>query len=114
MLIAIVQIPMKGKKTKEQAIAGAMASTDRYLGMPGLIRKDYLSSDEGGGGVYLWETREAAEAWYNDDWWVMMQDRFGIRPSLVLYDHYLTVDNDAGIVTVDREPVQDNKAVASS
>ena len=46
MLIAIVQIPMKGKKTKEQAIAEAMASTDRYLGMPGLIRKDYLSPTE--------------------------------------------------------------------
>jgi hypothetical protein len=114
MLIAIVQIPMKGKKTKEQAIQGAMASTDRYLGMPGLIRKDYLSSDEGGGGVYLWETREAAEAWYNDDWWVMMEDRFGVRPSLVLYDHYLTVDNDAGVVTVDREPIGESLASASS
>lgn len=105
MLIAIVQIPLPGKKTKDQAIMGGMKTTDQYLGMPGLIRKDYLSSDEGGGGVYLWETREAAEAWYNDDWWVMMQDRYGVKPSLVLYDHYLTVDNDLDAVTVDRKPV---------
>ena len=105
MLIAIVQIPLPGKKTKDQAIMGGMKTTDQYLGMPGLIRKDYLSSDEGGGGVYLWETREAAEAWYNDDWWIMMQDRYGVKPSLVLYDHYLTVDNDLDAVTVDRKPV---------
>ena len=66
MLIAIVQIPLPGQKSKDQAIMGGMKTTDQYLGMPGLIRKDYLSSDEGGGGVYLWESREAAEAWYND------------------------------------------------
>ena len=105
MLIAIVQIPLPGQKSKDQAIMGGMKTTAQYLGMPGLIRKDYLSSDEGGGGVYLWESREAAEAWYNDDWWVMMQDRYGVKPSLVLYDHYLTVDNDLGAVTVDRKPV---------
>ena len=34
-----------------------------------------------------------------------MQDRYGVKPSLVLYDHYLTVDNDLGAVTVDRKPV---------
>jgi hypothetical protein len=113
MLIAIVQIPLAGEKPKEQAIMGGMKSTDQYLGMPGLIRKDYLSSDEGAGGVYLWETREAAEAWYNDDWWVMMQDRYGVRPSLTLYDHYLTVDNDAGVVTVDRVPVEKESAAAA-
>jgi hypothetical protein len=105
MLIAIVQIPMTGKKTKEQAIEGAKLSAPRYVGMKGLMRKDYLSSDEGGGGVYLWESREAAEAWYNDDWWPMMEERFGVRPTLVMYDHYFSVDNENGVCTVDRKPV---------
>ena len=105
MLIAIVQIPIPGKRTKEQAIAGAKITAPQYLGMPGLIRKDYLSSDESAGGVYLWETREAAEAWYNDDWWPMMEERYGVRPTLTLYDHYFTVDNMAGTCRVDGEPV---------
>ena len=43
----------------------------------------------------------------------MMQDRYGVRPSLTLYDHYLTVDNDAGVVTVDRVPVEKESAAAS-
>ncbi len=105
MLIAIVQIPMTGKRTKEQAIAGARKTADQYLGMPGLLRKDYLSGDDAGGGVYLWESRAAAEAWYNDDWWPMMEERYGVRPTLTLYDHYFTVDNVIGSCRVDGEPV---------
>lgn len=108
MFIAIVQIPTskkRGKRTREQAIEAGKASAPLYLGMKGLIRKDYLNSEDGGGGVYLWESREAAEAWYNDDWWVMMDERFGVRPTLTYYDHYVTVDNAAGELRVDGQPV---------
>ena len=45
MLIAIVQIPLPGKKTKDQAIMGGMKTTDQYLGMPGLIRCLLYTSD---------------------------------------------------------------------
>ena len=37
-------------------------SAPTFLGKKGLIRKYYLNGDEGGGGVYLWESKEAAEA----------------------------------------------------
>ncbi|MDP6563565.1 MAG: monooxygenase [Alphaproteobacteria bacterium] len=105
MLIAIVLIPTGGKRSKEAAIEGGKASAPMYVGMKGLIRKDYLNGDEGGGGVYLWESREAADAWYNEDWWPMMEKRFGVRPTLTYYDHYLTVDNAAGEVRVDGKPI---------
>jgi hypothetical protein len=105
MLIAIVQIPTGKKRNKEEAIEGAKLSAPMYLGMQGLIRKDYLSGEDGGGGVYLWESREAADAWYNDDWWPMMEKRFGVRPTLTYFDHYVTVDNAAGEVRVDGEPI---------
>ncbi len=108
MLIAIVQIPMKGQRTKEQAIEGAKLTAPQYLGMPGLLRKDYLSSDEGGGGVYLWESREQAEAWYNDDWWIMMKERYGVTPTLALYDHYFTVDNVGATCRVEGEAISLN------
>lgn len=101
MLIAIVTIPTGAKRSKEEAIAGGKLSAPMYVGMKGLIRKDYLNGDDGGGGVYLWESREAAEAWYNEDWWPMMESRFGVRPTLTYYDHYVTVDNAADEVRVD-------------
>jgi len=92
MFIAIVQIA-GGKRSKEKAIEAGKKSAPMYLGMKGLIRKYYLNGEEGGGGVYLWESREAAEAWYNDDWWPMMEERFGTRPTLTYYDNHVIVDN---------------------
>jgi len=100
MFIAIVQIP-SGKRSKEKAVEAGRASAPMFLGMKGLIRKYYLNGDEGGGGVYLWESREAAEAWYNDDWWPMMERRFGARPVLTFYDNHVIVDNATGELRID-------------
>ena len=66
--IVVVQFPL-GKRTQEQAIASgtSTAPTYRSLAAKGLIRKDYLNGDKGTGGVYLWESREAAEAWFTPE-----------------------------------------------
>ena len=53
--------------------------------------------EEGGGGIYTFESRETAEAWFNDEWWGWIEERFGARPTLTMYDHYVTVDNTAGV-----------------
>ena len=71
--------------------------------MDGLISKHYLNGQTGGGGIYIWESREKAEAWYNDDWWPWMEKRFGVRPTLIFYDNYVVVDNAAGEVRIDGE-----------
>ena len=36
----------------------------------------------------------------------MMEKRFGVRPTLTYYDHYVTVDNMAGEVRVDGRPIE--------
>ena len=63
--IVIVQFDLP-KRTEEQAIKGGTgtAPTYRNLATKGLIRKHYLNGDAGTGGVYLWESRQAAEAWF--------------------------------------------------
>ena len=100
MLIAIVTIPTGSKRSKEEALEAGKLSAPMYVGMKGLLRED------GGGGVYLWESKEAADDWYNDDWWPMMEKRFGVRPTLTYYDHYVTVDNMANEVRVDGKPIE--------
>lgn len=104
MFIAIVQIPIE-KRSKEDAVRAAKASAPTFTRAPGLIRKYYLNGDQGGGGVYLWESRKAAEAWYDDDWWVRAEKTFGVRPKLTYYDNYVVVDNECDEVRVDGEPV---------
>lgn len=104
MFIAIVQIPIE-KRSKEGAINAAKRSAPTFLAAPGLIRKYYLNGDTGGGGVYLWESRQAAEAWYNDDWWVRAEKNFGVRPKLTYYDNYVVVDNERNELRVEGEAV---------
>ena len=99
MIIAIVQIPGL-QRSEADAIAGARTTAPTYVDMPGLKRKYYLNGEAGGGGVYLWESREAAEAWYDADWADKMEKRFGARPTLTYYENYVVVDNDAGEVRV--------------
>lgn len=106
MLIAVVQIPRSGPKPeKDAAVARGLDSAPIYRKVDGLIRKDYLNGEDCGGGVYLFESRAAAEAWFNDDWWGWIEERFGARPTLTFYDHYVTVDNAAGEVRVDGKQV---------
>ncbi len=104
MFIAIVQVPV-AKRSKEAAIAAGKKSAPNFRAVKGLIRKYYLNGDAGGGGVYLWESREAAEAWYNDDWWIRMEKGFGARPVLTYYDNHVIVDNVADELRIEGEVV---------
>lgn len=101
--IVIVQFDLP-KRTEEQAIKGgtATAPTYRNLATKGLIRKDYLNGDAGTGGVYLWESRQAAEAWFTEAKLAELTERFGARPRLTWYDTHVTVDNIKGETRVNR------------
>ena len=92
--IVIVQFDLP-KRSEDQAISGGTGSAPIYRGLAGkgLIRKDYLNGDSGTGGVYLWESRAAAEAWYTPARLDELTQRFGVRPRLTWYDTHVTVDN---------------------
>jgi hypothetical protein len=53
-----------------------------YLGIPGLIRKYFGFSEDATEviGIYLWETREAADAFYSDEWMAGVTERWGAAP----------------------------------
>lgn len=59
-----------------QAVAG------NYLGVPGLIRKYFGFTDDAASviGIYLWETKEAAEAFYSQEWMAGVTERWGAAP----------------------------------
>lgn len=101
--IVIVQFDHP-KRTEDQAIKGGTGSAPTYraLATKGLVRKDYLNGDEGTGGVYLWENRAAAEAWFTEARIAELTERFGVRPRLTWYDTHVTVDNIAGETRVNR------------
>jgi hypothetical protein len=104
--IVVVQFDLP-KRTLDQAIAGGTGSAPIYraLAGQGLIRKDYLNGETGTGGVYLWESRAAAEAWFTEARIGELTQRFGVRPRLTWYDTHVTVDNLRGETRVNGVPL---------
>jgi hypothetical protein len=59
------------------------AVADRYLGVPGLIRKYFGFTEDGTSviGIYLWTSREAADAFYAPEWMAGVTERWGAAPA---------------------------------
>ena len=109
--IVIVQFDLP-KRTRAQAVSGGVSTAPTYRGLAqdGLIRKDYLNGDDGTGGVYLWESRAAAQAWFTEARIAMLTERFGVRPRLTWYDTHVTVDNIKDETRVDGVAVSESDA----
>jgi hypothetical protein len=92
--IVVVQFDLP-KRTEEQAVKGGSSTAPIYRGLAekGLIRQDDLNGETGTGGVYLWDSRQSAEAWFTEERVAELTRRFGVRPRLTWYDTHVTVDN---------------------
>lgn len=74
------RVPPSLTKDAIEKLFGDVA--DKYLGIPGLVRKYFGFSEDGGSviGVYLWTSREAAEAFYTPQWIADVTRRWGAAP----------------------------------
>ena len=94
VIVAIVRFPLPEGMTAEQVRTSFEGSAPSYQGLPGLRRKYYLRTEDGreGGGVYLWESRTAAEAVYDDAWRARLTERFGAEPRVEYLECPVVVD----------------------
>jgi hypothetical protein len=94
MITAIVRFQLPNGMTLEDAKSIYEKSTPNYQGVPGLIRKYYLfGQDQIGGGVYLWQSHDAAEKMYSPAWKKMITERYGAPPEIHYYETPVIVDN---------------------
>ncbi|MCZ2292651.1 MAG: YdhR family protein [Burkholderiales bacterium] len=107
IVVCHFQLPVP---TEEKFIEIAKRSAPMFakLGERGLISKDYVRGADGAGGVYVWESRAAAEAWFTEEKLAEYTQIFGARPTLTWYDAHLTVDNKAGQVRINGEPAAES------
>ena len=98
MITSIVQFQLPAAITLEEATRRFEASAPKYQHLPGLIRKYYLRSEDGrvAGGVYLWETRQAAERVYDGEWRERVAKLYGAQPTITWFDSPVIVDNSTG------------------
>lgn len=73
-------------------------SAPSYRGLDGLRSKVYVIDEERGefGGFYLWESREQMRRGQgSDEWLAAVRGRYGITPTIRLFDAPVTIDNGA-------------------
>lgn len=94
MVVALIEYPAP-TSDPDSMDALYKGSTERYTGAPGLIRKYYLHSEEGvlGGGVYLFESKEEAERFFNADWRKFFRERYGQDAHIRYFRCPVVVDN---------------------
>ena len=98
MITAVVQFDLPSDVDRQKASETFERIAPLYQNMDGLIQKYFCFSDEGkGAGIYLWETREAAEKiYYEGAWRDRIIELYGVEPEIQFYEMLLTVDNAAG------------------
>lgn len=95
MITAIVRFKLPDTVKLTDAEAMFRGSAPKYQGLSGLVRKYYLFDEKShtGGGVYLWESRDAADKVYTADWKKMITERYGAAPEITYFDSPVIVDN---------------------
>jgi len=103
MITAIIQFGLSEPFNREKAREVFSSTAPKYQQIEGLIRKYYLLSDNGrtAGGVYLWESRTAAEKLYTDDWKRFIREKYGSEPLVTYFECPVVVDNLLGEIIED-------------
>jgi hypothetical protein len=95
MVTAFVQFKIPAPMIRDQAKDVFLSTAPKYQEIPGLIRKYYLLSEDGGtaGGVYLWQSREDAESLYSKEWKNFVKEKYGAEPVIVYFQTPVIIDN---------------------
>ena len=106
MITTITNFRLPKPVTREEARRIFLSTAPTYRGVPGLVRKCYIVSEDGSqvGGLYLWTSRRAAEAMYNDSWRAYVRDKYGTEPSVTYFESPVVVDNVTNEIITDEEP----------
>jgi heme-degrading monooxygenase HmoA len=94
MIVVQVLFP-QAPVSPEEATAQAERSAPNFRNRPGLLSKHYLREPETGlgGGVYVWESRAQAEAYFTAEWRARMAATVGAEPQVRYFEVPLVVDN---------------------
>lgn len=105
MTVAIVTYNFPRPVTLGDVRRSAARGAQRYLNLPGLLRKNYWLSEDGmrAGGIYVWDSKARAEAFYSPEWKQMVTTQYGVPPEIVYLHSPVMVDNTAGRIVTDPE-----------
>ena len=100
MILSILTYKLPKRWSLEEAAAVFKSTAPRYLGKPGLVRKQYFLAEDGdrAGGIYLWRSRADADACYSAEWKATVTAKYGSAPEILFAAAPVTVDNLQGLI----------------
>jgi hypothetical protein len=102
MIVTIVTFQLPKPATLAEITKTFQATAPKYQGLPGLLRKNYWMSEDGrrAGGIYVWESRDAADRVYTPEWRTFVEGKYGTPPSIEYLHSPVMVDNRDGTIRV--------------
>jgi hypothetical protein len=95
MITVITTYQLPKPITRDEARRMFLSTAPKYQGVPGLVRKYYVLSQDGNsvGGIYLGNSRAEADAMYTESWRAFVREKYRTDPSLTYLDSPVVVDN---------------------
>ena len=102
MIVTIVTFQLPKPATLAEITKTFQATAPKYQGIPGLLRKNYWMSEDGrrAGGIYVWESRDAADRVYTPEWQSFVESKYGTPPQIEYLHSPVMVDNRDGTISV--------------
>lgn len=108
-VVVVTKVPKPWYAPRALVVSRFRDSIPEYEAVPGLAYKYYTLADDGRfGGLYLWQNREQAQAWFSPAWFDRVRKERGVEGEARYFDAPVIVDN-----TPDRPAGTDGNAVVA-
>ncbi len=94
-VVVIVKVPSPWYAPDALIERKMRAALPQYQRIPGLAYKIFSIARSGGefGGIYLWQDRASAEAWFNPAWFRRVKTERGVEADVRMFDAPRVMDN---------------------
>ena len=101
MITEIVSFDRKPGMDRDEMVADAASTFERWTDFPGLVRKMFVRDPDSLAtkGIYLWESLEDPNEGHDAVWLERAEAHWGDRLTLERYDCFLILENPGGSVS---------------
>ncbi|MCD6671584.1 MAG: hypothetical protein LT106_01905 [Burkholderiaceae bacterium] len=98
MISELVWFDLPAGMRREEVVEGMREVAAAWRRNPELIRKTFLydAANRRTGALYLWKSKEAANAAHDDAWRRRIREKYGSTPTRQFFETPLVVDNALG------------------
>lgn len=94
MITAIVQYKLPPEISQADCERHFHMIAENFTNVDGLHRKNFIWAEDGwAGGVYLWDSMDAAKAFYSGPWVEGIRARYGMDPIIGYFETSAITDN---------------------